>query len=282
MTGTGRLSIVATPIGCLDDIGARALSVLRAADCILCEDTRHTAGLLRRYGVDTATESLHEHNEASKCARLVGRLAAGAHFALVSDAGTPLVSDPGRRLVRAAHEAGIVVTPVPGASALTAALSAAGFEASQFVFEGFPPSRAPARRKRFDELAREPRTLVFFEAPHRIAASVKAMAEAFGGGRRACLVKEISKVHECVVCAPLDELPAWLDAERARRRGEFVVIVQGADDPGDGAQSVDSEALLKTLGEQLSPSQAAAIFSALTGRSRNAVYKSLVGGRRKA
>lgn len=281
MAGTGRLSVVATPIGNLDDISARALEALRSAECVLCEDTRHTAKLLHHYGVDTATESLHEHNEASKCRRLLERLVAGAHLAMVSDAGTPLLSDPGRRLVSEAHRAGVCVTPLPGASALTAALSAAGFEVSQFVFEGFPPSRAPSRLKRFQELAGECRTLVFFETPHRIADSIKAMAEAFGADRGACLAKELSKMHESVVSATLGGLSSWLAEDQARRRGEFVVVVQGAADAADDeTATVDVKALLAALltaqGENASPRRAAAAFVELTGRSRNRAYRDVL------
>ena len=274
----GQLAIVATPIGCLDDISARALEVLRSVERILCEDTRHTAKLLQHYNITTPTTSLHEHNEASRTEQFISRLAEGAHLALVSDAGTPLVSDPGAHFVAAAHRAGVRVVCIPGACALTAALSAAGFDASQFVFGGFVPARATTRQKYFSNLASEQRTLVFYEAPHRIEASVADLMQVFGDERQACLVKEISKSHERAVRGSLKTIQEWLCADnedKARCRGEFVIVVEGSD-AQEVKTTVDADALMEALKDCLSPGQAATILAKLTGGKRNQIYRRFV------
>lgn len=272
MNSPGRLSVVATPIGNIGDLSARALQVLREADCILCEDTRHTAGLLCHYGIKTPTESLHEHNETAKCHNLVNRLSDGAHFAMVSDAGTPLVSDPGCRLVIAAHEAGVTVTPIPGACAGIAALSAAGMRASRFVFEGFVAAQAGARRKQFQSLVNEQRTLVFYEVPHRIVASLQALEDVFGNTRNICLVKEISKVHEKVLRGTAESILVWLRENRAHCRGEFVIVVEGATGTPKQTNFAADE-LLAVLCKHLPPGKAAAVVASLTGDHRSNVYR---------
>ena len=277
----GQLAIVATPIGCLSDISRRALDALRSAERILCEDTRHTRILLDHYEIGTRTLSLHEHNEASQCEKLVRRMKEGAHFALVSDAGTPLISDPGRRLVASAHRAGIHVTPIPGACAVVAALSVAGFDTSQFIFAGFTPSRMVARVKFFEDLVRERRTLVFFEAPHRIAKSLNDMVTVFGGDSRACLAKELSKMHEHIEYGTLDELMSWLNADKQHARGEFTLLVEGSEEDPAGQEVVEIDKLIAVLDKHLAPKQTATIVAEVSGKNRNQIYKSLIGSKNK-
>ncbi|HEY7928455.1 MAG TPA: 16S rRNA (cytidine(1402)-2'-O)-methyltransferase [Steroidobacteraceae bacterium] len=224
----GRLDVVATPIGNVADLTPRAREALAAADLVAAEDTRHTGALLRVLGIQTPLQSLHDYNESARVQELIARMHSGAIVALVSDAGTPLVSDPGYALVRAASEAGITVRALPGPSALTAALSIAGLPTDRFVFEGFLPSRATARRARLLALVSEPRTLVFFEAPHRIAATLRDLAALFGGERRAVIARELTKLHESAHRGCLAALLRALDAEPNMARGEITLIVEGA------------------------------------------------------
>ena len=275
MIKMGTLSIVATPIGNLEDLGHRAIKTLETVNCILCENTRHTKTLLTHYSIKTATESLHEHNEESKCHDLIQRLLQGENFALVSDAGTPLISDPGTRIVAAAHHAKITVSIIPGPSALTAALSASGYNASKFIFEGFIPARANLRRKHFESLVREPRTLVFYEAPHRINASLQDMLDIFGIERDACLVKEVSKVYESIVPGNLSDILAWLEQDRQRSKGEFVIVLRGAEQQAP-VTHIDATLLLKCLCEELSPAKAATIIASLTKQNRRTVYQQII------
>jgi 16S rRNA (cytidine1402-2'-O)-methyltransferase len=222
---SGTLYVVATPIGNLEDITMRALRVLAEVKVIACEDTRHTRALLTRYAIKTPTTSYHEHSPPARERELLERLAAGESVALVSDAGTPLVSDPGYGLVAAAAERGIPVVPIPGPSAAVAALSASGLPTDAFLFAGFLPPKAGARRARLAELAKVPATLVLYEAPHRIAATLEEAAEELGD-REAVLARELTKVHEEFLRGRLSELSAALDA--SRRRGEFVLLISGA------------------------------------------------------
>ena len=222
---SGTLYVVATPIGNLEDITFRAVRVLKEADLIACEDTRHTRALLTHYGIGTATISYHDHNARSRAPQLVERLEAGESIALVSDAGTPAISDPGYRLISSAAARGIAVVPVPGPSAAVAALSASGLATDAFLFAGFPPPKAGARRERLAGLAAERATLVFYEAPHRIAETLADMLEAFGD-REAVVARELTKLHEEIVRGRLSEVAERLGPER--RRGEFVVLVAGA------------------------------------------------------
>ena len=219
----GTLYVVATPIGNLEDVTLRALRVLREVSLIAAEDTRRTARLLQHYSISTRTTSLHEHNERSKTAALVARLVAGESIALVSDAGTPVVSDPGTLLVAAAHAAGVKVEPIPGASAALAVLSASGFPGGAFVFAGFPPNRSKARLAWLAGMAAEPRPLIFYEAPHRIRQTLADMLTAFGD-RRLAIGREVTKVHEELVVRPISEHLARLEEER----GEFTLVLSGA------------------------------------------------------
>jgi 16S rRNA (cytidine1402-2'-O)-methyltransferase len=267
----GTLFVVATPIGNLADLSPRALATLKAVAAICAEDTRHTRQLLAHYGVEKPLVALHEHNEGEIADKLVARLTAGESLALVSDAGTPLVSDPGYRLVRAARAAGVKVSPIPGASAVIAALSVAGLASDRFVFEGFLPAKAAARRERLARLAAELRTLVFYESAHRIEDSLADMAAAFGAERPAVLARELTKLFETVLDGTLAAVRTQVAADPNQRRGEFVVIVQGAGEDAD-AKVVEGRRLYTKLSEHLPPSTAAKVAADLSGAPRKALY----------
>jgi 16S rRNA (cytidine1402-2'-O)-methyltransferase len=265
------LWVVATPIGNLADLSPRALEVLRNVAAICAEDTRHTRQLLTRYGIEKPLLALHEHNEEAIADRLVARLLAGEALALVSDAGTPLVSDPGFRLVRAARAAGVRVSPLPGPCAFIAALSVAGLPSDRFVFEGFLPAKSGARRERLARLAGEPRTLAFYESAHRIGESLVDMADVFGSERPAVVARELTKVFETVLDGTLGELRDRVAADADQRRGEFVVLVQGASEDAD-ARIVEGRRLYATLCAHLPPSTAARVAAELSGAPRKALY----------
>jgi 16S rRNA (cytidine1402-2'-O)-methyltransferase len=239
---------------------------------VAAEDTRHTAVLLRHYGLHTPALALHEHNEQQVVPRLLARLRAGEALALVSDAGTPLVSDPGRHLVAEAQAAGVPVRPIPGPAALIAALSVAGFPADRFVFEGFLPARAAGRRARLQALAGEERTLVFYEAPHRIRESLRDLAEVFGGERPALVGRELTKVFEEARRATLAELETWLREHPDRERGEFVVVLDGREPGPAGGLEPDDDRVLRVLLDELPASTAATLAARLTGKPRRALY----------
>jgi len=266
----GVLYLVATPIGNLGDISGRAREILAGVGVVAAEDTRHSGHLLRELGLERPLVSLHEHNERARTSELVARLLAGESIALVSDAGTPLVSDPGFLLVRAALDAGIAVTPIPGACAAIAAISASGLPGERFCFEGFLPARAIARRRRLAELAQETRTLVIYEAPHRIAECLADLAAACGGDRRACVAREITKRFESFYRGSLAELAARAATDEDMRRGECVVIVEGALEAAPEAARLDQA--LGVLLEFLPASAAAAAAAKLTGVRRNDAY----------
>lgn len=268
----GRLWVVATPIGNLDDVTARAQAVLRDADLICAEDTRHSGPLLARLGVATRVVALHEHNERDEAQRIVARLQAGERIALISDAGTPLVSDPGFRLVRAAREAGIAVSPVPGACAAIAALSVAGLPSDRFVFEGFLPAKSGARRERLGELAGDARTLVFYESSHRIAESLADMAAVFGDTRPAVVARELTKLFETVLDGSLAELIERVNNDANQQRGEFVVLVAGRPEEED-AKLAEGRRVFALLREELPPARAAKLAAAITGAPRKALYE---------
>lgn len=273
MDRSGVLYVVATPIGNRADITQRALDVLGTVTRVLAEDTRHSGTLLRALGIATPLVSLHEHNEQAQVEGLLGRLRAGEDLALISDAGTPLISDPGYRLVRAARQAGVTVVPVPGPSALIAALSVAGLPTDRFVFEGFLPPKAAARRVRLQALAAEPRTLVFYEASHRIQECIADLAAAFGAAREAVIARELTKNFEQVQSGTLGELEAWLAADPNRLRGEFVVLVAGAPEPEETDVGPEAQRVLAILLRELPVKQAAALAAEITGARRNALYQ---------
>lgn len=268
----GKLWIVATPIGNLADLSPRAQQVLRDADLIAAEDTRHSAALLAQFGIATRTLALHEHNEREKADELVRRLCEGAQIALICDAGTPLVSDPGYRLVRAARAAGVVVSPVPGACAAIAALSAAGLASDRFVFEGFLPAKPAARRARLQPLAGETRTLIFYESSHRIEECLHDCASVFGADRHAVLARELTKIYETILGGTLADLSARVSADADQRRGEFVLLVAGADAESDAAKLAEGRRAFEILRRELPPSRAAKLAAEISGAPRKSLY----------
>jgi len=269
----GVLYVVATPLGHLGDMTPRAITVLQGVDVIAAEDTRHSAPLLRHFDIATPTIALHEHNEREQSGRLVARLRAGEAVALISDAGTPLLSDPGYHLVRAAHEAGVRVVPVPGASAAITALSVSGLPTDRFTFEGFLPAKTAARRARLAELQADPRTLIFYEAPHRIAAALDDMAEIFGVAREAVLARELTKIYETVRAAPLGELAAWVRADTDQQKGEIVVLVRGAEARPSDELGAEAQRVLRLLLAELPLKQAVALAAGISGERRNRLYE---------
>ena len=269
----GTLFIVATPIGNLADLSPRALDTLRSVAAICAEDTRHTRQLLSHFGIERPLVALHEHNEEAISARVVERILGGESLALVSDAGTPLVSDPGYRVVRAARAAGVKVSPIPGACAAIAALSVAGLPSDRFVFEGFLPAKSSARRERLSRLASETRTVVFYESSHRIEESLADMVAVFGDARPAVLARELTKLFETVLDGSVAELLAQVAADPNQRKGEFVVMVQGASDDAQ-ARLIEGQRLYARLSEHLPPSTAAKLAAELSGASRKSLYGS--------
>jgi len=266
----GTLYVVATPIGNLADASARVLDTLRQAGLVACEDTRTTRTLLARHGIGAATLALHAHNERAAGAELLSALQAGKSVALVTDAGTPGVSDPGALLVESAHRAGIRVVPVPGASAAIAAYSASGFAADRFLFAGFLPAKAGARRKALEELDL-PWPVILYEAPHRVLETVEDLAARFGGERELVIARELTKKFEEIARLPLGQAAAWLAAGPHRQQGEFVLVLA----PGAAAapDALDAERVLGVLLEALPASEAAKLAARITGAPRNALYK---------
>ena len=270
----GKLYVVATPIGNLDDMSARALKVLADVSLIAAEDTRHSVRLLQHFGIDTPLAACHEHNERDEGGRFITRLLAGDDVALVSDAGTPLISDPGYHLVRQARAAGVQVVPVPGACALIAALSAAGLPSDRFIFEGFLPAKAAGRRARLEQVKEEPRTLIFYEAPHRILECLEDMEAVFGGERPALLAREITKTFETLKGLPLAELRAFVQGDSNQQRVECVVLVAGWSAPeGEQAISAEAQRVLDLLLAELPLKKAAALAAEITGVRKNLLYQ---------
>jgi 16S rRNA (cytidine1402-2'-O)-methyltransferase len=273
LASTGRLEVVATPIGNLGDLTPRARAALEGADLIAAEDTRRTGALLAAIGISGKLVSLHEHNEEQRIASLLSELKAGKIVALVSDAGTPLLSDPGYALVRAAVSAGIDIRAIPGVSAVTAALSIAGLPTDRFVFEGFLPARASERRLALARLATETRTLVFFEAPHRIVAVLADLAQVLGAERRAVVARELTKLHEAVYRGTLEELTAVAAKEPNLARGEITLLIEGAASLQEqGADQALLVRALKALLAELPPARAAALAAQITGVKRSEAY----------
>ncbi|MBA2079354.1 MAG: 16S rRNA (cytidine(1402)-2'-O)-methyltransferase [Rhodanobacter sp. 68-29] len=269
----GCLWVVATPIGHRDDFSARAIATLREATVIAAEDTRHSRPLLLHHNIVTPLLALHEHNEREVVDAVVQRLLGGESVALISDAGTPLISDPGFRLVRAARAAGIRCAPVPGACAAIAALSVAGLPSDRFVFEGFLPPKSAARRARLQELAGDPRTLIFYESSHRVAESLDDMRAVFGDEREAVLARELTKLFETVIDEPLAQLAARVAADPDQQRGECVILVAGRGEEAD-AKLAEGRRVFAILRDELPPAKAAKLAAAISGAPRKALYES--------
>lgn len=269
------LYIVATPIGNLGDISHRAIDILGSVDLIAAEDTRHSRKLLSHYDIRTPLVSFHEHSEQARTGKLVERLQAGGSVALISDAGTPLISDPGYRLVRQVREAGIRVTPIPGACAVTTALSAAGLPSDRFTFEGFLPAKAAAREKTLGALLKERRTMVFYEAPHRVLETLTAMGRLFGEDRQAVVARELTKAYETLLDGTLRVLIDRVAEDADQQRGEIVILVHGCPDKDD---DLDEETLriLTILSAELPPGQAASLTARISGVPRKVLYGQVV------
>ncbi len=281
----GTLYVVATPLGNLRDLTLRAVDVLGGVDTIAAEDTRVTGVLLRHYGIATRPLSLHEHNESARAAQILAQLGAGRSIALVSDAGTPAVSDPGARLVRAVRDAGFPVVPIPGANAAIAAISAAGLAAGEFLFLGFLPKAAKARRELLATVARLPVALVVYEAPHRVRDTVAHLGAALGGERTLVVAREVTKKFESITRTTLAGAPAWFDADPNHERGEFVLLVDAPpkSEAVAGESALDLRRLLVALIAELPPARAARVAAAATGLPRDAIYAqalALKSGRR--
>jgi len=268
----GSLYLIATPIGNLLDIGFRAVEVLKTVDVIAAEDTRHSKTLLQHYQIDTKMISMHAHNEELRVGQLLAWLQDGQSVAVISDAGTPLISDPGFPLVRAAREAGVQVVPVPGACAAIVALCASGLPADKFVFEGFLSAKSGARQKRLTELQDEARTVVFYESPHRIMAMLADMMTVLGGGRKVVIGRELTKQYETIHEDTIEGMLAWMTADPNQQRGEFVVMLAGAR-VDDNAKQTQSLRMLKVLLAELPLKQAVRLCAELSGAKKNELYE---------
>lgn len=269
---TATLYVVATPIGNVTDISLRALHVLTIVDAIACEDTRNTAQLMNRFGISKPLVAAHMHNEREAAEALVARLQAGERIALVSDAGTPAVSDPGARIVDAVRAAGLRVVPLPGASAAVAALSASGLVNDQFHFVGFLPSKAKQRESYLQGLQGVTATMVFYEAPHRIVECAQALASVFEPSRQVVFARELTKLFEEIHRCPLSEAEAWLKGDSHREKGEFVVLLDGAPEAAE-AGDAEAERVLRILLAECSVKQAASLAAQITGQKKNALYE---------
>ena len=269
------LYVVATPIGNLGDMVPRAVEILQSVDLVAAEDTRHSAPLLKHFGIETPLAAYHDHSDGEALKRIERVVEQGGAVALISDAGTPLISDPGYRLLCHAHERGWRVVPVPGASAAVAALSVAGLPTDRFRFEGFLPAKSGPRRTRLERLAGEPVTLVFYEAPHRVLETLADMRDIFGGQRLAVLARELTKAFETVLRMPLEELVAVVEADSNQSRGEIVLLVSGAGDE-EGEITPDIARMLEVLAEMMPPRQAAGLVADACGLRKKALYEYLI------
>lgn len=265
------LYVVATPIGNLSDMTQRAIETLASVSIIAAEDTRHSGHLLRHFSISTPTISLHEHNEEQRSDVLIQKLKQGESVALISDAGTPLISDPGYRLVTAVREAGIRVVPVPGSCALIAALSASGLPSDRFTFEGFLPSKQGARQQVLDALVQETRTMIFYDAPRRLSGTLSDMLDAFGPERQVCLARELTKLHETITTRSLQDMVAWVAADPNQLKGECVLLVEGASQQVDSSEA-EVNRVLGLLLKELPVKKAAAITASLLDVSKNTAY----------
>lgn len=273
MSASGSLFIVATPIGNLADITYRAVAVLRSVDLIAAEDTRHSKKLLAHYGITTKTLSLHEHNEKWRLEQIVQQLKGGKNIALIADAGTPLISDPGYKLVNKLHQLNLSIVPIPGPCAAIAALSASGLPTDRFMFEGFLTVKKSVRRQRLQALVDEPRTIIFYESVHRIVAFIEMMIEVFTQERIAVIARELTKTYETIYQAPLGELLLWLKNNQNQQKGEFVVLLQGASPRTEDAKMAEYKRVLPVLLAELPVKQAVAITAQLTAGQRKAIYQ---------
>ncbi len=269
----GVLYVVATPIGNLADVSQRALEVLAAVDIIAAEDTRHSGRLLQQYQITSKTMALHDHNERDRAPDVIQRLAQGKSVALISDAGTPLISDPGFHLVRLAHEQGFKVVPVPGASAMLAALSAAGLPSDRFVFEGFLPSKSSARKKRLEVMVTESRTLIFYEAPHRLLDTLTDMVDVFGADRYIVLARELTKTFETIKGDAVGNLLNWVNNDPDQQKGEMVLLVKGLESEENNSNEQEAQRILRILLEDLPLSQASSLAAKITGMRKKPLYK---------
>jgi len=268
---SGKLYVVATPIGNLQDLSPRARDILDSVDLILAEDTRHSRKLLRQFSIDTPLQSCHEHNEDKLLTDILGKLHGGSDIALISDAGTPLISDPGYRLVNAAHDYAIQVIPVPGPSACISALSVSGLPTDQFIFYGYLPARQMARIKVLDGLRDQGATLIFYEAPHRIRATLQDAIDCFGGDHPATLAREMTKLYEEIHRSDLNGCLDWLNQKPERCRGEFVLLIAGCEQ--GGVDDAEAQRILKILLAELPRNKAAELTAKITGKKKNDLYK---------
>ena len=265
------LYIVATPIGNLSDMSQRAIDILQSVDVIAAEDTRHSGILLQHFAITTPSISLHDHNEQQRSETLLERLQQGESVALISDAGTPLISDPGYKLVSLVREHDIPVIPIPGSCAVITALSASGLPSDRFSFEGFLPPKQGARQQVLQSLIDESRTMIFYDAPRRVQNTLEDMVEIFGGERQACVARELTKLHETITTKPLAELLAWVSEDSNQRKGECVVLVEGIKQKKDSSET-EINRVLSLLLKELPVKKAAAITSSLLEVSKNTAY----------
>lgn len=271
--GPGILFVVATPIGNLADMVPRATETLQQVDLIAAEDTRHSKRLLEHFHISTPMLAYHDHNEQRSLPALLERLNKGERIALISDAGTPLISDPGYRLVRAARDGGIRIVPIPGPSALIAALSAAGLPSDRFAFEGFLPAKGGQRRKQLEALTGESRTLVYYEAPHRIVACLRDLVEIFGAEREVVLARELTKTFETFIAGPAKEVLGRVENDPNQQKGEIVLMVRGAEAPASSELHPEAEKIMAVLMKDLPLKQAASLTAEITGAKKNALYQ---------
>lgn len=269
----GTLYVVATPIGNMGDMTLRAVEVLKSVDKIVAEDTRHAGPLLKHFAITKSSVSMHEFNERERLKAVVEALKQGESIALISDAGTPLISDPGFRLVREARENGIRIVPIPGACAAITAISAAGLPSDRFFFEGFLPAKPEACRNRLKELQNETPTLIFYEAPHRLISTLEALVDVFGDSRKTVVARELTKIYESIIDGTPLELLTWYQANPTKVKGEIVILLEGAKEQVGEVVSVNPEAVLKVLLEELPVKQAAALASKITGERKNVMYE---------
>lgn len=274
MTNQGKLFIVATPIGNLGDITLRALETLKQVDLIAAEDTRHSATLLRHYNIPTPVVSLHNYNETKRCQYILEQLQLGKNIALISDAGTPLISDPGYHLVKTIQENGLTVIPIPGACAAISSLSAAGLPTDKFIFEGFLPAKSNQQLQRLQEFAAETRTMVFYESPHRLLMTINNMSTLFGQDRYIVIAKELTKTFETIYGNTIIEVQNWLTTKPERQKGEFVILVKGIDkDPKDTAIDPEVLRIFELLAKNMSNKLAVALTAEITDTNKNKLYK---------